>query len=162
MFVRRNRVSKGDVSQVLQSVGKVVVLGVCGLPQPVSLGEFLRRKGGKSQQVVRSIFDHVDSQVVSCVNAKVWPVRIANGESFKFQKTVEGRVFHSLDLWDVHQTPDSLGVPYLAVGREHRTQLERQHVRIVPAYGSISFSDLCRRLDRKSTRLNSRHLGSSS
>src|SRR5580698_5088468 len=102
MFVGGNGVAKGDISQVLQGVGKTVVLWVCSLPQPVSLGEFLRCKGGKSQQIVRSVFDHVDSQVVSCVNAKVWPVRIANGESFQFQKTVEGRVFHSLDLRNVH------------------------------------------------------------
>src|ERR1700689_3314382 len=101
MFVRRNGVSKSDISQVLQSVGKIVVLRVCGLPQPISLPEFLRCKGGKSQQVVRSIFDHVDSQIVSCVNKKVWPVGIANGELFKFQKAVERRVFYALDLWDV-------------------------------------------------------------
>jgi hypothetical protein len=84
MFVRGNGITKRNISQVLQGVGKSVILGVPGLPEPVSLGEFLWRKGGKSQQVVRSIFDHIDSQVVSCVDAKVWPVRIANGESFEF------------------------------------------------------------------------------
>src|ERR1700720_4328987 len=99
MFVCGNGCAKGDISQVLQGVGKGVVLGVSGLPTPVPRGEFLRRKSSKSQQVVRSIFNHVDSQVVPCIDAEVWPVCIAKGESFKFEKTIEGRVFHPLDLW---------------------------------------------------------------
>src|SRR5579864_8842616 len=146
MLVRGNGSAKGNISQVLQGVGKGVVLGVPRLPEAVSRGEFLRRKGGKSQQIVRPVFNHVDSQVVPRIDAKVWPVCIAKSESFKFQKAIEGRVLHPFDLWDVHQATDGFRIPYLAVGREHRTQLERQHVRILAAYITISVSDLCRRL----------------
>src|SRR5580658_7398182 len=42
MFVRGNRRAKCDVSQVLEGVGKGVVLGVSPFPKSVSLGEFLR------------------------------------------------------------------------------------------------------------------------
>src|SRR5450631_2831324 len=99
MFVCGNGCTKGDVAQMLQGIRKSIVRWVSGLPESVTRREFLWRKGGESQQVVRSVFDHVDSQVVPGVDAKVRPVCIAKGESFKFQKTVEGRVFYSLDLW---------------------------------------------------------------
>src|ERR1035438_7858535 len=141
MFVGGNGDAKSDIAQVLQSVGERVVLKVPGLPEAVSRREFLWRKGSKSQQVIRPVFDHVDSQVVSGVDTKVWPPRITKGESFKFQQTVEGRVFHSLDFWNVHQSPDCLRVVDLPARRKHRPQFERQHVWIVSTYASIDLSD---------------------
>src|ERR1700721_676660 len=73
MFVRGNGRAKCDVSQVLEGVGKGVVLGVSPFPKSVSLSEFLRRKGGESQQIIRPVFDHVDSQGVPWVEGKTWP-----------------------------------------------------------------------------------------
>ena len=90
MFVCGNGIAKSDVTQVLQSVGQRIVPRVPVLPQAVSRGEFLWRKGGKPQQVVRSIFDHIDSQVISCIDAEVWPLCIPKSKSFQFQNPVEG------------------------------------------------------------------------
>src|SRR6202035_4548605 len=132
---------------------KGIVLGVSGLPESVSLGKFLWRKRGKSQQVVRPVFNHIDPQVVPCVYAKVWPVCIAKGESFKFQKTVEGGVFHTLNLWDVHQAPDSLRVVDFTVRSKHRAQFERQHMWIVSTCVAIDLGYACRRLTVHASRL---------
>src|ERR1700679_2813075 len=130
MFVSGNGGAKGHASQVWQGVRKGVVLRVSGFPEPVALGEFFRRESGKSQQIVRSVLDHVDSQVVSCVDAKLRAVFISKGESLQLQKTIKRRVFHPLDLGDVHQSMDRLQVPDLPIRCKHRTQLESQYVRI--------------------------------
>src|SRR6476661_1273961 len=98
MFVSRNGCAKRDVSQVLQSVGESVVRGISSFPEPVPLGKSLRRKSGQSQQVVRSVFDHVDSQVIPRVDVKIRTVCIAKRQSFKFEKTIKRRVFHPLKL----------------------------------------------------------------
>src|SRR6202046_3747383 len=141
MFIRWNGSAKGHVSQVLQGIRESVVLRVSGLPQSVSLCESLRRKGGQPQQVVRPILDHVDSQVVPSVDTKVWPVCLTQGKSFKFQKSVQRRVLHSLDFRNVHQAPDCLRVVDLPAGSKHRPQFERQHVWIVSAYVLIGLSN---------------------
>src|SRR5579872_1600853 len=149
MFVRRNGSAKRHVSQVLQSIRERVILRVARPPQAVALREFLRRKSGKPQEVVRPIFDHVDSQVVSRVDAKVWPMCIAQSESFKFQETIEGRMLHALDFWNVHQALDRLRVVNHPVRRKHRPQLKRQDVWIASTCLSIDVSNLCGSLSQQ-------------
>src|ERR1700678_3486573 len=146
MFVGGKGGPKGGASQVLQGIRKGVVARVSGFPEPVALGEFFRRESGKSQQIVRSEVDHVDSQVVSCVDAKLGAVFISKSKSLHLQKAIKRRVFHPFDLGDVHQSTDRLQVPDLPIRCKHRTQLESQYVRIVTTNISIHLGYSCRRL----------------
>src|SRR5215472_5762914 len=100
---------------MLEGVGESVVGGVSSLPKPVSLGEFLWRKGCESQQVVRTVFDQIDSQIISGVDAEVRTVLVAKRETLQFQEAVQGGVLHSLDLWNIHQAPDGLAFVDLAI-----------------------------------------------
>src|SRR5579862_734292 len=159
MFVRRNGSAKRHLSQVLQSVRERVVFRVSRLPKAVSLREFLRRKSSKTQQVVRSIFDHVDSQVVSRVDAKVWPMCIAQSEPFKFQETIERRMLHALDFWNVHEALDRLRVVNHPVRRKHRPQLKRQDVWIASTCLSIDISNLCGSLSQQARGLKQNGYG---
>jgi hypothetical protein len=43
MFVGGNWVAKDDIAEILQSVGKCVVLRVAGLPEAVAFGKFFWR-----------------------------------------------------------------------------------------------------------------------
>ena len=85
VFVRGNRFSKREVTQVLQRIGKNVVRRIAGFPQSVPLGEFLGRESCQPEEIVRPILDHVDSEVVPCIDAKVWPICVAKSESFEFE-----------------------------------------------------------------------------
>src|SRR5215469_7211085 len=77
MFVRRNWIAKGNISEILQRVRQRIVRGITGGPQPVPLRKLFRRKRGQPQQIIRSVLDHIDAQIVACVNEKVWPPCIA-------------------------------------------------------------------------------------
>src|SRR5258708_1313092 len=87
MFVRWNGRAKGHVSQILEGVGQCEVPRITGLPKPVALRKFLRRKRRKSQQIVGAVLDHVDSQIVSRVDAEIRPV----GRSEERRVGKEGR-----------------------------------------------------------------------
>src|SRR5215469_6956197 len=113
---------------MLEGVGEGVVGGISSLPKPVSLGEFLWRKGCESQQVVRAVFDQIDSKIISGVDAEVRTVLVAKRETFQFQKAVQGGVLHSLDLRDIHQAPDGLALVDLTIWGKHGSQLEGEHV----------------------------------
>src|SRR5215472_6820931 len=89
VFVGGNGSAKSDVSQVLQGIGESIVIGISSLPEPVSLGELLRSKGGKTEQIVRAVFNHVDAQIVPRIDAKVRPVCVTEVETIKLRETVE-------------------------------------------------------------------------
>src|SRR5260370_1674696 len=65
-------------------------------------------------------------------------MRIPNREPVQLNHSIERRMLDSLDLRNVHQSPESLIIKDFAVRREHLSQLEGQHVRISPAHGLIS------------------------
>src|SRR5713226_4313181 len=138
VLVSGNRRTERHVAQILQRIRQSVIRGISRLPEPVALGEFFRCKRRQSQQIVRSVFDHVDAQVVSRVNAKVRSMRIPNREPVQLNHSIERRMLDSLDLRNVHQSPESLIIKDFAVRREHLSQLEGQHVRISPAHSLIS------------------------
>src|SRR2546429_2762216 len=121
---------------MLQGVGQRMVRGIPFGPEAVPLRKLLRCKRGQPEQIIGSVLDHVDAQIVSCINAKVRPLRIAKLKPSQLRQPVQGRVFHPLDLRNIDQPPDGLFLKNLSVRRKHFPQLER---------------------DRKSTRLNSSH-----
>ena len=77
MFVGRNRFAKRHIPQILQCVRQGIILRIAGFPQAVTFREFIWRKGGQPQQVVRPIFDHVDRKVISRVDAEFRTVPVA-------------------------------------------------------------------------------------
>ncbi len=89
MFVRRNWLAKRHVSQVLQRIRQGVIRRITRLPEPVAFGEFLRGKRRQSQQIIRSVLDHVDAQIVSRVDAEVRPVRVAEREPLQLDQPIE-------------------------------------------------------------------------
>src|ERR1700731_4403402 len=98
MLVCGNRLTKRHIAKILQRIRKSVIRRVTRFPQPVPLRKFLWRERRESQQIVRPILDHVDAQIVSRVNAKMRPVRVAEGEPLHLDQPVERRMFHSLDF----------------------------------------------------------------
>jgi len=85
VFVRGHRLSKGDVTQVLQRIGKSVVRRIAAFPQPVPLGELLGRESCQPEEIVRPILDHVDSEVVPGIDVKIRPICVAKSESLEFE-----------------------------------------------------------------------------
>src|SRR6266851_9627171 len=84
VFVRGNRVAKRHVPQVLQRIRQSVIRRVTRLPQQVALRKFFGCERRQSQQIVRPVLDHVDAQIVSRVDAKIRPVRVAKSEPLQF------------------------------------------------------------------------------
>ncbi len=89
MFVRRNWLAKRHVSQVLQSIRQRVIRRITRLPEPVAFGEFLRGKRRQSQQILRSVLDHIDAQIVSREDAEIRPVRVAEREPLQLDQPIE-------------------------------------------------------------------------
>lgn len=71
MFVSGDGITEGDVSEILQGVIELVISFVPLFPEAVALGEFFRAKGGESEEVVGTVFDHVDAEIIAGVNAKI-------------------------------------------------------------------------------------------
>src|SRR5207245_11379035 len=94
------------------------------LPEPITLREFFRCECCDSQQIVGSIFDHVDAQIISGIDAEIWPVRVAKSEPLQFDRPVERRMLDAFDFWNVHQAPESFFIKDFAIRREHWPQLE--------------------------------------
>src|SRR2546429_1515677 len=133
MFVRLNGIAKRNVSQMLQGIRQRIVRGIPFGPEAVPLRKLLRCKRGQPEQIIGSVLDHVDAQIVSCINAKVRPLRIAKLKPSQLRQPVQGRVFHPLDLRNIDQPPDGLFLKNLSVRRKHFPQLESQQVRITVA-----------------------------
>src|SRR6266576_3607141 len=129
MLVRGYWFSKCNIAQILQGIRKWVVGGISRFPEMVALRELFWSEAGQTQQIVRSVLDHVDPQIVARVNTEVRPVRVSQCKAFQFNQPIEGRMFHSLDLGNIHQSTHRLGVEDLTAGREHRSQFKGQYVR---------------------------------
>src|SRR5215467_8353311 len=97
MFVSGHRFTKSDVSQVLQTIRERIVVGVPGFPEPVSIRKFFWREGCKPQQIVRTIFNHIDPQIISRIDTEIWSVFVPKSYALELHQTVERGVFHSLD-----------------------------------------------------------------
>src|SRR5678815_788710 len=90
--------TKRDIAQVLQRVGQSIVSRIPFSPQPVSFRKLFRSKRRKTQQVVRSIFDHVDPEIVARVNAELGTMCVSHLETLEFEQTIERRVLHALQF----------------------------------------------------------------
>src|SRR5260221_14393272 len=89
MLVSRHWLAKSHIPEVLQGVGKRVVSRVSLLPEPVSFRKFLRSKGSEPQEIVRTVFDHVDAQIVARIDAKIRAMRVAQCEASKLDHTIQ-------------------------------------------------------------------------
>jgi len=133
MLVSGNRLAESNVSQILKRIGERVIRGVAGFPEAVSLRKLFWRKGRKAQQVVGTVFDHIDAQIVAGVDAKIRAPRVAQRQAVQLHEPVEGGMFHPLQFGNIHQAPDSVSIENLAVRREHEPQFKTKHIRISAA-----------------------------
>src|SRR5690349_24584826 len=99
------------------------------------------------------LLDHVDAQVVSCVDAEVRPVFIAQCKAPQFGAAIERRVLHSLYFRNVHQAAHGFFVKNLAVRRKHWSELEREDMRKSLACSLVNSSFLLRGLSMQPARL---------
>src|SRR5215475_8640011 len=65
VFVGGDWIPESHIAEMLERVGERVVCGITGAPQTVAFGELLGRKCGETQQVIRSVFDHIDRKIVA-------------------------------------------------------------------------------------------------
>src|SRR4030095_5862961 len=119
MLVGWNRLTKSHIPEMLQRIGKSIVCRVPSLPKLVSFEKFLRSKRCKTEQIVRTVFNHIDAEIVASINAQVRAMRISKTEAFKFHQPIERGMLQSFDLRNVHQTQESFLVKYFTVGRKH-------------------------------------------
>ena len=83
-------VAESDVSQLLKRVRKLVIIGVSMLPHVVPLGKLSRSKRCQAQKIIGAVFDHVDSEVVTGVDAKLGAMLVANTQPPQLEHPVEG------------------------------------------------------------------------
>src|SRR5215510_14718830 len=153
MLVRRYWVAEGHVSKVLQGVREREIGGVIRFLEAVSLRELLWRKRRQAEQIVRSILDHVDAQIVARVDSELRPAGVSKRQPFKLEQAIERGVFQSLDLGDVDQSTDCLAVENLAVRGKHAAKLEAQHLLVALRRGSIDGDLLAGRFSMQARRL---------
>ena len=89
MLIRRDGRTERDVPQVLQRVGQRVVARIAVAPQPVALGKFLGSEGCEAQQVIRTVLDHVDAEIVAGIDAELRPMRVSELQPFELQEAIE-------------------------------------------------------------------------
>src|SRR5215813_5122520 len=89
VFVGGDWSPKSHIAEMLQRVGERVVCGIAGAPQSVAFGELLGRKRGETQKVIRSVFDHIDREIVAREDLKLGSKPIAQFESSQFLKPVQ-------------------------------------------------------------------------
>src|SRR5437016_8003519 len=116
MFVGGNRLAKRNISKILQGIRESVIPRITRFPKPVALREFLGGKRCESQQIVRTVLDHVDAQVVSRVDAEIRPASVAKNEPLELAQPVKRRMLDSLDFRNVHQPPER--------SEEHTSELQ--------------------------------------
>src|SRR5215467_13666009 len=66
VFVGGDWSPESDIAEMLQHIRKRVVCGIAVAPQTVAFGELLGCKRGETQKVIRSVFDHIDREIVAC------------------------------------------------------------------------------------------------
>src|SRR5215467_2952311 len=77
VFVGGDWSPESHVAEMLQRVGQRVVCGIGGAPQSVAFGELLRREGGETQKIIRSVFDHIDGEIVAREDLKLRAILLA-------------------------------------------------------------------------------------
>src|SRR5690606_11564111 len=89
VLVRRRRLAKRKLAQVLQHVVDGVKTGIALLPQAIAQPKEIRRKGRKPKEVIAAVHYHVDGKVVARVNLKLGPDLIPHGKARPLDSPVE-------------------------------------------------------------------------
>src|SRR5262245_57580737 len=74
VFVGGDWSPESHIAEMLQRVGERVVCGIARAPQTVAFGELLGRKCGETQEVIRSVFDHIYRKIVAREDLKLGPI----------------------------------------------------------------------------------------
>src|SRR5579864_624665 len=106
---------------MLQRICQSIIAGVSALPPTVTFRKFLWGKGSQAQQVVGTVLDHVDAQIVSSVDTKVWTTLVAKSKPLEFEQSIQGRMLYSFEFGNVHQSTHSFFSKDFAVRCEHQS-----------------------------------------
>src|SRR3569833_4357812 len=123
-LIGRNRRSKRDVAQELQSIGDADIAEIPGLPKSIALGELRWAKGGEAEEIVAAVLDHVDPEVVAGQDLEVRSNAVACRQPLQFPHAVKAGVLHTDDLRNPQHPLEDLVRPDLPIRREHPAQLK--------------------------------------
>ena len=124
VFVGWDGGAESEEPEVLEAVVERVKLGIAFEPRFVALREKVGSECAKAQQVIASVHDHVDGEIIACVHTEVRAHGIADSDSLPFEVAAKGGVFGAGTIFNSEQATKDVHRVDAAKRREHGSEFE--------------------------------------
>lgn len=124
VFVGGDGCAEGEEPEVLEAIVQRVKRGIAIEPCFVALREHVGSECAKAQQVIASIHNHVDGEVIACVHAEVRAHGIADGNPLPLEVASKGGVLGAGAVFNSQKSAKNVHRVDTAEGRKHGSKFE--------------------------------------